>query len=71
MKAKTKSIYLLHHVKAHQDDYKKRADLPLDAQLNCFCDDKAKEAVIEGIMNDIKEGATLPLKAASVFIGKK
>ena len=69
VKARTKSIHLLHHVKAHQDDYKKRRDLPLDAQLNCFCDDLAKEAVIEGIMNGIQKGATLPLESASVFIG--
>ena len=70
VKAKTKSIYLLHHVKAHQDDYKKRSDLPFNAQLNCFCNDKAKEIVTEGIMNGVKKGATLSLEAASVFIGK-
>ena len=70
MKAKTKIIHLLHHIKAHKDDYKKRRDLPLDAQLNYFCDDKVKEEVSEGIINSVKKGVTLPLEAASVFIGK-
>ena len=70
VKAKTKSIYLLHHVKAHQDDYKKRGDLPLDAQLNCFCNNKAKEAATEGIISGVKKGVTLPLEAASIFMGK-
>ena len=42
----------------------------MDAQLNCFCDNKAKEAVTEGIMNGVKKGATLPLEAASLFIGR-
>ena len=68
VKAKTKSIYLLHHGKAH--NYKKREDFPLEAQLNCFCDDKAKETVTEGTIDVVKKGATLPLEAASVFIRK-
>jgi len=32
-------------------------------------DDKAKQAVIEGFMDEIKKGATLPLDSGSVFIG--
>ena len=42
----------------------------MDVQLNCFCNDKANEAVTEGIMNGVKKGVTLPLEAASVFTGK-
>ena len=71
MKNKTKSIHLFHHVKAHPDNYKRQEDLPLEAQLNCRCHDKAKETVIEGIvMAEILKGATLPLESASVFIKK-
>ena len=46
VKSKMKSIHLLHHVKAHQDGNKRR-EVPLEAQLNCHCDDKANEAVTD------------------------
>ena len=42
VKNKTKSIHLLHHVKAHQNDYKRQHDLSLEAQLFCHCEDRAK-----------------------------
>ena len=41
-RSKIKSLHLLHHVKAPQGDYKKWSDLPLEAQLNCHCDDLEK-----------------------------
>ena len=63
-----KSIHLLHHGKVHQDNYKRRDNLPLEAQLNCHCNNKAKEAVLEGIMEKNGEGATLPMESVSAFI---
>ena len=63
-----KSIHLLHHVKAYQDNNKRRLDLSLEAQLNCYCDDKAKSAVIDGIMDGFEKRQTLPMESASVFI---
>ena len=65
-----KSLHLLHHVKAHQDDYKKRSDLPLEAQLNCHCDDLTKAGVTDRIINGVEEHQKLPLKLACVFINK-
>ena len=34
---------------------------PLEAQLNYYCDDKAKPAVIDGIMDEVGKGKTLPM----------
>ena len=60
------------HVKAHQDDYRRRDRLSLAAQLNCECDDLAKAAVIEAVFDDthggIAERQMLPLEPARVFI---
>ena len=60
------------HVKAHQDDYRRRDRLSLAARLNCECDDLAKAAVIEVIFDDCYGGITerqpLPLEPARVFI---
>ena len=42
---------------------------PLEAQLNCYCDDKAKEAVIDTIMEEVQKGNTLAMESASIFIG--
>ena len=65
-----------HHVKAHQDDHKRRSQLSLAAQLNCICDDLAKDAVKEsrvalddeGFMKDSRTDR-LPLELASLMIG--
>ena len=65
-----KSTHLLHHVKAHQDDTKKIMDLPLEAQLNCYRNEKAKAAGVDGIMNGMETRQTLPMESACVFIGK-
>ena len=69
-KSKMKSTHLLHHVKAHQDDTKKIEDLPLEAQLNCYCNEKAKADGVDGIMNGVETRQTLPMESACVFIGK-
>ena len=72
IQAQMKSSHQHRHVKAHQDDYRRRDRLSLAAQLNCECDDLAKAAVIEAIFDDkhggIDERQTLPLESARVFI---
>ena len=52
---KMKSIYLLHQVKANQDCNKRRSDLSLEAQLNCYCNNESKLAVIDGIMDGVEK----------------
>jgi len=63
-------------VKARQDDHKQQSQLSLAAQLNCECDDMAKDAVKESRMaldDDrlVKDSRTdrLPLELASLMIG--
>ena len=76
IKARMKGKHSRHHVKAHQDDHKRRSQLSLAAQLNCVCDDMAKDAVKEsrvaldddGLMKDSRTDR-LPLELASLMIG--
>ena len=76
IKARMKGKHSRHHVKAHQDDHKRRSQLSLAAQLNCICDDLAKDAVKEarvalddeGFMKDLRTDR-LPLELASLMIG--
>ena len=58
------------HVRAHQDDSKKRSTLSIEAQLNCRCDDLAKTAIYEAMMDvpGPAQGYVLPLEDACVFI---
>ena len=65
-----------HHVKAHQYDYKRQSQLSLATQLNCECDDMAKDAVKESrvALDDdglVKDSRTdrLPLEMAFLMIG--
>ena len=76
IKARMTGKQTRHHVKAHQDDHKRRSRLSLVAQLNCVCDDMAKDAVKEasfainndGLMKDNRTNS-LPLELASLMIG--
>ena len=62
VESKMKRIHLLlHHVKAYQDDNTKRLDLSLEAQLNCYYKERAKLAVIDGIMDGVETRQTLPI----------
>ena len=61
-------MHLRHHVRAHQDDVKDRSLLSLPAQLNCHCDDTAKEALAEGILLGKTKTARLPLEKCTLFI---
>ena len=72
VKSKIKSLHLLHHVKTHQDDHKKRSNLQLEAQLNCHWDDLAKVGVVDGITNgvEVEEHQKLPLEFVCIFIEK-
>ena len=56
-------------MKAHQDNYKKRSNHQLKAQLNCFHDDLEKVAVVDGIMDAVERRQKLPLESVCVFIG--
>ena len=56
-------------MKAHQDNYKKRSNHQLKAQLNCFRDDLEKVAVVDGIMDAVERRQKLPLELVCVFIG--
>ena len=63
-------------MKAHQDDHKRQSQLSLATQLNCACDDMAKDAVKESRMaldnkGLVKHSRTdrLPLELASLMIG--
>ena len=58
------------HVRAHQDDSKKRSTLLIEAQRNCRCDDLAKAAIYEAMMDvpGPAQGYVLPLEDACVFI---
>ena len=68
VKIKMKSLHLLHHVKSYQDEYKTCSD-PLEAQLNCHCDDIANTGVVDGIMNGVEGHQKLPLELVCIFIG--
>ena len=63
---RTKSNFIQHHVKAHQDEYTQFQDLSYEAQLNCYCNSLAKEEIEEYWINTLKaeeEGDTaLPIR---------
>ena len=40
----------------------------MEAQLNCLCDDLAKDVVIDGMLNGVNETHQLPLESAWVII---
>ena len=78
--SRTKSNYVQHHMKAHQDKYTRFVDLSYEAQLNCYYNSLAKE-VIESHWIDIIEAegegdVALPLRhsiqleSARVFVMK-
>ena len=76
IKARMKGKHSRHHVKAHQDNFRRRSQLSLATQLNCVCDDMAKDAVKESrvALDDdglVKDSRTdrLPLEMASLMIG--
>ena len=76
--SRTKSNFVQHHVKAHQDEYTRFIDLSFEAQLNCYCDNLAKEEIEEYQINKLEveeEGDetlpirhSLPLESARVFV---
>jgi len=61
------------NVKGHQDDGAKRSRLAFEAQLNCYCDDLAKEAITAVILDNNARGTEgrqpLPLEQARVYLG--
>ena len=64
--SRTKSNFVQHHMKAHQDKYTRFIDLSYEAQLNCYCNNLAKEEIEEYRINMLEaeeEGEeTLPYK---------
>ena len=76
--SRTKSTLDLHHVAAHQDDYTRFIDLSYEAQLNCYCDNLAKEMIEDYRINMLEfeedeDGIlpirlSLPLESARVFV---
>ena len=54
------------HVRAHQNDNKQRSALLIEAQLNCRCDDLAKAAIYEAMMDvpGPAQGYVLPLEGS-------
>ncbi len=52
VQAQMSSSHQHRHDKAHQDNYRRRNQLSLAAQLNCECNDLAKAAVIEAVFDD-------------------
>ena len=74
---RTRSNFVQHHVKAHQDEVKKWADMSYVEKLNYLCDTMAKEAIDNHLDEPMyptqKAVATptvyqLPLKAACVLV---
>jgi hypothetical protein len=59
-----------HHVKAHQDDSIKWADLPKPAQLNCECDTLAKQSILSHT-DDLGYHPLLPLEPISLIVGQE
>ena len=55
---------------AHQDNYKKHSNFPLEAQLNYHYDDLAKAREVNGIMDGVEEHQKLPLESVCVSIRK-
>ncbi|KAL7530902.1 hypothetical protein ACHAXR_003737 [Thalassiosira sp. AJA248-18] len=62
-----RSMHSHHHVKAHQDDNKRRETLSLEAQLNVFCDEQAKAVVVDSIGSSLSTQTTLPMEDIAVF----
>jgi hypothetical protein len=63
-------VFSYEHVKGHQDDYLARSQLSLEAQLNCRCDDLAKQAVERNWQTRrTPTSQLLPDEAAAVFVG--
>ena len=65
VKSRMKGSPLWHHMKAHQDDKARRDQLSLPAQLNCYFDDRAKQAIADAIVyNIIQQRANLASRAS-------
>jgi hypothetical protein len=63
-------VFRYEHVKGHQDDYNHRSLLSLEAQLNCRCDDLAKDAVDRNWqLSRQAEDQLLPQETAACFVG--
>jgi hypothetical protein len=63
-------VFRYEHVKGHQDDYLARSQLSLEEQLNCRCDDLAKQAVERNWQTRrTPTSQLLPDEAAAVFVG--
>ena len=76
--SKTRSNYVQHHVKAHQDKYIIFVDLSYETQLNCYCDSLTKQViklhwvnvveVVEEEDTGMNHRHPLPLELVRVFI---
>lgn len=63
-------VFRYEHVKGHQDDHKLRSLLSLEAQLNCCCDDLAKDTVDRKWQTSRwAVDQLLPQEAAACFVG--
>ena len=80
VKSRSKSTYVQHHVKSHQDRLKPWHKMTYREQLNKRCDDMAKKAILDHIAQQVARRnlgedtseeftACLPLEKASVFVG--
>lgn len=56
------------HVSAHQEDTKRWEDLERPAQLNCGCDERAKEELWQIDLEDIPSQKQFPLEPIALFV---
>ena len=54
VQSRRKSLHLHHHVKVHQDDHAYRSHQSLEEKLNWPCNNLAKAAIIEGVLNGVE-----------------
>ena len=60
---------LFSHVAAHQEDTKKWEDLLRPAQLNCGCDERAKEELVWGVdLEEIPAQRQFPMEPIALFV---
>ena len=62
------SCHIARHVKAHQDDYIRRASLLIEAQLNCIHDNMLKTAINNAVGHRSNKRDILLLEDVCVFV---